>query len=77
MEEIPVETIIGLFHAISQTLPSFLEWSTEKHHYLLNSDAAACELVTGIKITVTEHCKSKPHVLLIERALSLPPERRI
>jgi hypothetical protein len=77
MEEIPVETIIGLFHAISQQFPSFLEWNTKKHHHLLYSDEAACELVTGIKSAVTEHCKCKPQVLLIEQPLSLSSEGRI
>ncbi|KAK7544573.1 uncharacterized protein J3D65DRAFT_610021 [Phyllosticta citribraziliensis] len=49
MESTPVGVIVGLFSAISQKLPSFMEWDTRKHHHLLASDMAVCDAMTEVK----------------------------
>jgi hypothetical protein len=57
METTPVGVIVGLFQAISQKLPTFLEWDTRKHHHLLNSNQAICDALTEVKEHVTKHGK--------------------
>lgn len=61
METTPVGVIVGLFQAISQKLPTFLEWDTRKHHHLLNSNQAICDALTEVKEHVTKHGKSFFH----------------
>lgn len=58
MESTPVGVIVGLFQAISQKLPSFMEWDTNKHHHLLGSNNAICDALTEVKDHVTKHGKS-------------------
>lgn len=55
METTPVGVIVGLFHAISQKLPSFTEWDTRRHGQLLNNNLAVCEAMTEMKFHVTKH----------------------
>ncbi|POS86549.1 hypothetical protein EPUL_004124, partial [Erysiphe pulchra] len=55
MEAIPVGVIIGLFHAISQKLPSFTEWDTLRHGQLLNNNSAVCEVMSEMRSHVTKH----------------------
>ncbi|RKF60511.1 putative c6 finger domain-containing protein [Erysiphe neolycopersici] len=55
MEAIPVGVIIGLFHAISQKLPSFTEWDTLHHGQLLNNNRAVCEVMSEMRSHVTKH----------------------
>ncbi|CZT40924.1 related to C6 finger domain protein [Rhynchosporium secalis] len=55
METTPVGVIVGLFHAISQKLPSFTEWDTRRHGQLLNNNVAVCEAMTEMKDHVTKH----------------------
>ncbi|CZR57063.1 related to C6 finger domain protein [Phialocephala subalpina] len=55
METTPVGVIVGLFHAISQKLPSFTEWDTRRHGQLLNNNVAVCEAMTEMKEHVTKH----------------------
>jgi hypothetical protein len=55
METTPVGVIVGLFQAISQKLPSFSEWDTNKHHHLLNSNPAVCDTMTEVRENVTRH----------------------
>ncbi|KAI5256755.1 hypothetical protein E4T42_01421 [Aureobasidium subglaciale] len=57
MESTPVGVIVGLFQAISQKLPNFMDWDTRSHHQLLNSDPAICEALTEVKQHVTKHEK--------------------
>jgi hypothetical protein len=57
METTPVGVIVGLFHAISQKLPSFTEWDTRRHGQLLNNNVAVCEAMTEMKEHVTKHGK--------------------
>jgi hypothetical protein len=68
MESTPVGVIIGLFQAISQKLPTFMEWDTRSHHQLLNSEPAICDALTEVKGHVTKHskfseCTSETHLL--------------
>lgn len=70
METTPVGVIVGLFQAISQKLPSFLEWDTRKHHHLLNSNQPICDALTEVKDHVTKHGESsqnKFHVYFTNR----------
>lgn len=53
METTPVGVIVGLFQAISQKLPSFAEWDTQKHHHLLNSNQAVCQTMEEVRDHVT------------------------
>ena len=53
MESTPVGVIVGLFSAISQKLPSFLEWETSKHHQALQSNPSVCEAMTEVRGHVT------------------------
>lgn len=55
METTPVGVIIGLFHAISQKLPAFTDWDTEKHGHILNNNPAVCEAMTEVRQHVTKH----------------------
>lgn len=60
MEAIPVRVVVGLFHAISQKLPSLQEWETRKHHNTLNSNPAICDALTEVRHHVTSHGKPAP-----------------
>ena len=55
METTPVGVIVGLFQAISQKLPSFMEWDTAKHHQLLGSNADVCNTMTEVREHVTQY----------------------
>lgn len=55
MESTPVGVIVGLFSAISQKLPSFLEWETSKHHQALQSNPSVCEAMTEVRGHVTQN----------------------
>lgn len=55
METTPVGVIVGLFQAISQKLPSFVEWDTAQHHHLLNSNTDVCNTMTEVREHVTRH----------------------
>ncbi|KAK3384450.1 hypothetical protein B0T24DRAFT_85442 [Lasiosphaeria ovina] len=55
METTPVGVIVGLFHAISQKLPSFTEWDTRRHGQLLNNNPAVCEAMTEVRQHVIKH----------------------
>ncbi|KAK3995881.1 hypothetical protein QBC44DRAFT_15192 [Cladorrhinum sp. PSN332] len=55
METVPVGVIVGLFHAISQKLPSFTEWDTRRHGQLLNNNPAVCEAMTEVRQHVIKH----------------------
>ncbi|KIV96227.1 hypothetical protein PV10_00117 [Exophiala mesophila] len=55
METTPVGVVVGLFQAISQKLPSFLEWDTSKHHTLLASNADVCSTMTEVRENVTRY----------------------
>ena len=57
METTPVGVVVGLFQAISQKLPSFLEWDTSKHHTLLASNADVCSTMTEVREHVTRYGK--------------------
>lgn len=58
METIPVGVVVGLFQAISQKLPAFKEWDTQKHQQLLNSDEAVCNAMTEVQEHVSKYGKS-------------------
>ncbi|KZF19218.1 hypothetical protein L228DRAFT_199094, partial [Xylona heveae TC161] len=63
METTPVGVIVGLFSAISQKLPAFMEWDTQKHHHLLNSNEAVCDAMTEMREHVTkyeDYLKTRP-----------------
>ncbi|KAK3350024.1 hypothetical protein B0T25DRAFT_256279 [Lasiosphaeria hispida] len=55
METVPVGVIVGLFHAISQKLPSFTEWDTRRHGQALNNNPAVCEAMTEVRQHVIKH----------------------
>lgn len=57
MESTPVGVIVGLFSAISQKVPSFTEWDTQKHHALLGSNRAVCEAMEDVREGVKKHEK--------------------
>jgi hypothetical protein len=57
METTPVGVIVGLFQAISQKLPPFTEWDSQKHHHLLNSNTDVCNTMTEVRQHVTQHRK--------------------
>jgi len=58
METTPVGVIVGLFSAISQKLPSILEWDTSKHHALLGSNWDVCNTMTEVREHVTRYGKT-------------------
>jgi hypothetical protein len=58
METTPVGVIVGLFHAISQKLPTFHEWDTRRHGQLLNNNSAVCDVMTEVKESVLKHGES-------------------
>lgn len=60
METTPVGVIVGLFQAISQKLPPFTDWETQKHHHLLNSNPDVCATMTEVREHVTQHGKVSP-----------------
>ena len=55
METTPVGVIVGLFQAISQKLPTFLEWDTSKHHAVLGSNLEVCNTMTEVRDHVARH----------------------
>lgn len=55
METVPVGVVVGLFQAISQKLPAFVEWDTPKHHHVLQSNDAACKTMTEVQENVTRY----------------------
>jgi len=55
METTPVGVIVGLFQAISQKLPSFIEWDTSKHHTLLGSNVDVCNTMTEVRDHVARY----------------------
>ncbi|KAL1616597.1 hypothetical protein SLS54_008332 [Diplodia seriata] len=55
MERIAVPVLTGLVQAISQKLPSFIEWDTEKHQHLLGSNEATNCLMWEIGRLVTNN----------------------
>jgi hypothetical protein len=57
METVPVGVVVGLFSAISQKLPAFIEWDTAKHHHVLQSNDAACKTMTEVQENVTRYGK--------------------
>ena len=57
METTPVGVIVGLFQAISQKLPAFTEWETQKHHHLLQSNPDVCSAMTEVRQHVKDHGK--------------------
>lgn len=59
METTPVGVIVGLFQAISQKLPPFMDWDSHKHHHLLNSNADVCNTMTEVRQHVTQYGKSQ------------------
>lgn len=61
METTPVGVIVGLFQAISQKLPSFIEWDTSKHHHLLNSDLNVCNTMTEVRENVIRYGEYPNH----------------
>jgi hypothetical protein len=63
METTPVGVIVGLFHAISQKLPAFVDWDTRKHGHLLNNNVAVCEAMTEVRQHVIKHGKFYPPIL--------------
>lgn len=64
METTPVGVIIGLFHAISQKLPAFTDWDTEKHGHILNNNVAVCEAMTEVRQHVIKHGMFCPATVL-------------
>lgn len=85
METTPVGVVVGLFQAISQKLPSFLEWDTTKHHTLLASNPDVCSTMTEVRENVTRYGKMPRHRVKRDedanahfRKLSpRPPERQV
>ena len=59
METTPVGVIVGLFQAISQKLPPFMDWDSHKHHHLLNSNPDVCNTMTEVRQHVTQYGKSQ------------------
>ncbi|PSK60487.1 hypothetical protein B9Z65_637 [Elsinoe australis] len=55
MESTPVGVIVGLFQAISQKLPSFMEWDSSKHSAALNNDGPICDAMTEVRSHVEKH----------------------
>ncbi len=55
METTPVGVVVGLFQAISQKLPSFLEWDTSKHHTLLGFNSDVCMAMTEVRDHVSRY----------------------
>ncbi|KAK4453894.1 hypothetical protein QBC34DRAFT_173119 [Podospora aff. communis PSN243] len=55
METVPVGVIVGLFHAISQKLPSFTEWDTRRHGQILNNNPAVCDAMTEMRQHIIKH----------------------
>jgi hypothetical protein len=60
METTPVGVIVGLFQAISQKLPPFTEWDSQKHHQLLYSNPDVCNTMTEVRQHVEQHGKIYP-----------------
>ncbi|CAK7200006.1 hypothetical protein SEUCBS139899_002694 [Sporothrix eucalyptigena] len=55
MEATPVGVIVGLFHAISQKMPAFVDWDTAKHGQVLNNNEAVCAAMTEMREHILKH----------------------
>jgi hypothetical protein len=60
METTPVGVIVGLFQAISQKLPAFSDWDSQKHHHILNSNADVCHTMTEVRQHVNKYGEFAP-----------------
>ncbi|MCJ1313376.1 hypothetical protein MMC25_007054 [Agyrium rufum] len=49
LETTPVGVVVGLFHAISQKMPTFGEWDTRKHQHSMGENMAACDALTEVR----------------------------
>ena len=61
MIDTPVGVVIGLFSAISQKIPSFLEWDTPKHKESLNSEPSVCKVMEEVR----DEIKRNGRIILI------------
>ena len=78
METTPVGVIVGLFQAISQKLPAFTDWETQKHHHLLHSNPDVCNTMTEVRQHVTQYGKAlcdssmfSPFLMSLQRPTSV------
>jgi len=55
MESTPVGVIVGLFSAISQKVPAFADWDTEKHKELLAKNEAVCSAMEEVRDSVKKN----------------------
>jgi len=65
MESTPVGVVVGLFAAISQKLPSFMEWDTSKHGDALLNDGPICDALTEVREHVLQHGESTPPTFVL------------
>jgi len=65
MESTPVGVVVGLFAAISQKLPSFMEWDTSKHGVALDNDGPICDALTEVREHVLQHGESTPPIFVL------------
>lgn len=72
METTPVGVIVGLFQAISQKLPAFTDWETQKHHHLLASNPDVCSTMTEVRQHVTQHGMANFTTRLFEMVTNVP-----
>jgi len=70
MESTPVGVVVGLFAAISQKLPSFMEWDTSKHGDALLNDAPICDALTEVREHVLQHGELNYFLLSIRKYTS-------
>ncbi|KAI5286629.1 hypothetical protein KEM54_006637, partial [Ascosphaera aggregata] len=55
MEGTPIGVIVGLFQAISQKVPSFMEWDTSKHGNLFSQNPEVCDALTEVRQHVARY----------------------
>ena len=56
LESVPVGVLQGMLSAISQKLPTFHEWNSEKHGEIFGRDKLTCDTMTALHGHVTKHC---------------------
>jgi hypothetical protein len=69
MEGTPVGVIVGLFSALSQKLPAFVDRDTQTHHHPLNSKESVCDVMNEFHKHVIKYGELEARLVLIRPRL--------
>ena len=56
---VSVHAIVGLFHAMTEAMPSPENWNTQEHNPLFRFDKTTCDMLTELRDLISEHRKHR------------------